>query len=87
MNEVVVKGAALAAWKAEHGGPLADLMEPYDNRPRGSEKNLRRPTSVRCLASVNITECWNKCENLRSARTLHEAQRAAKKLAQSVRHI
>ena len=55
VNEVVVKGAALAAWKAEHGGPLADLMEPYDNRTRGSEKNLRRPTSARCLASVNIT--------------------------------
>ena len=54
-NEVVEKGAALAAWRAEHSGPLADLIEQYDNRTIGSDMIFKRPASVRCLASVNMT--------------------------------
>ena len=67
VNELVVKGAALAAWQAEMGSPLADLMEPYDVRTRGASTNLKKPTSARCTASVNMTECWNKSEALRNA--------------------
>ena len=86
VNQVVVKGSALAAWKAENGGPLADLLEPHDDRTRGSSNNLRRPTSVRCLAAVNMAASWNNSASLREAKTLHAAKRAANRLALQVRH-
>ena len=87
VNQVVVKGSALAAWKAENGGPLADLLEPHDGRTRGSSNNLRRPTSVRCQAAVNMAASWNNSAGLREAKTLIEAKRAANRLALKVRHI
>ena len=87
VNELVVKGAALAAWRAENGGPLADLLEAHDDRTRNSAQNQRKPTSARCVAAVNMSTCWNSSEALRKAKSLSEAKKAAKRLANSVRHL
>ena len=87
LNELVVKQAAVAAWKAVNGGALHDLLHPYDERTRGHLRNLRRASSNRCLAAVNMADVWNASEQLRSATTLTQAKTAAKKFASSVRHI
>ena len=87
VNELTVKGAALAAWRAENGGPLADLLEAHDDRTRNSAQNQRKPTSARCVAAVNMSTCWNSSEALRKAKSLSEAKKAAKRLANSVRHL
>ena len=87
LNELVVKQAAVAAWKAVKGGALQDLLQHYDDRTRGHLRNLRRASSNRCLAAVNMADVWNASEQLRSATTLTQAKTAAKKFASSVRHI
>ena len=87
LNEIVVKQAAVAAWKAVEGGALHDLLLPYDDRTRGHQRNLKRPSSIRCVAASNMADVWNASEQLRSATTLTQAKTAAKKLASTVRHI
>ena len=87
VNKVVVKGSAPNAWKAVHGGPLAELIEPFDDRTRGSLFHKRKPVSSTCLASKNMSAAWNSSERLRSAKTLPEVRRAAKALAQTTRHL
>ena len=87
VNQIVVKGAALAAWKAQNGGPLADLLEDFDGRTRGCANNLTKPASSRCIAAKNLADVWNHCEALRQAKTIHEAKREAAKLATKVRHL
>ena len=76
-----------AAWKAENGGPLRDMLQPYDSRTRSADlHNLRKPSSTRCLAARNMSEAWNFSKELREAKTLPEAKRVASKLAHMVRH-
>ena len=87
LNEIVVKQAAVAAWKAANGGALQDLLQPFDSRSRGSSLNLRRPSSTRCIAAYNMADTWNASEQLRAAKTLTQAKTAAKKFASAVRHI
>ena len=87
LNEIVVKQAAVAAWKAVRGGALNDLLQVYDDRTRGHLMNLRRPSSNRCIAAVNMADVWNASEHLRSATTLTQAKTAAKKFASTARHI
>ena len=86
LNEIVVRQAALNAWKAVNGGTLAEFLQPYDSRTRGAENNLRRPVSWRCRATANMANCWNSYEPLRIAKTIGEARTAARKLANVVRH-
>ena len=87
LNQITVKGSALNAWKAENGGPLRDMLQPYDSRTRSADlHNLRKPTSTRCLAARNMSEAWNFSKELREAKTLPEAKRVASKLAHMVRH-
>ena len=45
INEIVVRQSALASWKASQGGALQDLLQPYDDRTRGSSSNLKKPIS------------------------------------------
>ena len=40
LNELVVKQAAVAAWKAVKGGALHDLLQQYDDCTRGHLRNL-----------------------------------------------
>ena len=42
LNGLVVKQAAVAAWKAVKGRALHDLLQLYDDRTGGHLKNLRR---------------------------------------------
>ena len=86
LNQIVVKQSAISAWRSQNGGPLDDILELYDDRTRGAANNWRRPASTRCVSSCNMASSWNASQDLREAKTLAEAKRAAKKLAQSVRH-
>ena len=86
INEIVVRQSALASWKASQGGALQDLLQPYDDRTRGSSSNLRKPISQRCTAAKNMCTTWNASCSLREAKSLAEARRAARELAKSVRH-
>ena len=87
LNEIVVRQSCVAAWKAEQGGPLNDALEVFDDRTRGSSDNMRRAASARCKPACNMASAWNASESLRLAKTLQQAQTAAKKLARSVRHL
>ena len=87
LNEIVVRQSCVAAWKAEQGGPLNDALEVFDDRTRGSSDNMRRAASARCKPACNMASAWNASESLRLAKTLQQAQTAAKKLARSVRHF
>ena len=87
LNEVVTKQSAISAWRSQNGGPLDDILAPYDERTRGASLKWKRPVSTRCVAARNLTLTWNSSEELRSAQTLNQAKVAAKKLAQSVRDL
>ena len=87
LNEIITKQAAISAWRSQNGGPLHDILMPYDERTRGSSENRIRPVSTRCVASRNLAHTWNASEELRNAKTLSEAKLAAKKLAQTVRNL
>ena len=87
LNEIVVRQSSVAAWKAEQGGPLKDALVAFDDRTRGSSLDLRRAASARCNPACNMALAWNASESIRLAKTLQQAQTAAKKLARSVRHF
>ena len=86
VNEIVIRQSSVAAWKADRGGALHDVLESYDCRTRGSADNLKRPKSERCLAANNMARTWNSSEALRRATTLAEARLVAKKMAKEARH-
>ena len=87
INEIVVRQSAVASWKATQGGALKELLQPYDDRTRGSSSNMRKPISQRCTAAKNMCLTWNASSSLREAKSLPEARRAARELAKSVRHM
>lgn len=72
LNELVVRGAALAAWKASRGSVLAHLLTSYDDRSRANRVGLLRPCTVNNIVAVNMAACL-------------EAKRAAHKLASECR--
>ena len=48
VNQVVVRQAAVAAWKSTNGGTIQEVLELYDNsQDKGSSKDMRKPTSQR----------------------------------------
>ena len=87
LNEIVVRQAAVASWKAARGGALEEVLESYDNRTRGSARNLRRPISQRCTGALNMANTWNASHTLREAKTISQAKRAARELAKTARHF
>ena len=87
LNEVVTKQSAISAWRSQNGGPLDDILVPFDERTRGASLKWKRPVSTRCVAARNLSLTWNASEELRSAQTINHAKVAAKKLSQSVRYL
>ena len=87
LNQLVAKQAAVCAWRSQNGGPLDDILEPFDDRTRGSSLEKRKPASARCIASNNLAKVWNASKELREASTLSKAKLAAKKFSESVRHF
>jgi len=87
LNQLIAKQAAVSAWRSQNGGPLADLLEPYDDRTRGAAQEKRKPASARCIAANNLSLVWNASKELREAATLEKARQAAHKFAESVRHF
>ena len=75
------------AWKSQNGGPLNDILVPYDDRTRKCAESWRKPTSTRCVAASNMAKAWNASPLLREAKSLTEAKSAAKKLAEEARHL
>ena len=87
LNEIVTKQAVVSAWRSQNGGPLEDILEPFDNRTRGAALEKRKPASTRCVSARNMALVWNASTELREAKTLHAAKLAAQKYAESVRHF
>ena len=87
LNQIVAKQAAMNAWKSQNGGPLNDILVPYDDRTRKCAESWRKPTSTRCVAASNMAKAWNASPLLREAKSLTEAKSAAKKLAEEARHL
>ena len=89
LNEIGVRQAALAAWKAEQDprGPLANILISPDDRTRSAAEGQRRPASTRSIAATNMCTAWNKDANLRAASTMGEARRAAMNLAKECRFL
>ena len=87
VNEIVVKQAALAAWKAEkRESPLGQFLCPCDTRTRCATDNIRRPAN-NSIAVRNMAAVWNESELLRTASTRGDAIRAARALARTFRHV
>ena len=87
VNQIIVRQSALSAWKAVNGGAMEEVLQSYDSRTRGAVNNLKRPVAHGCIATSNMATTWNVSQPLREAKTLGEARAAARKLAESVRHI
>ena len=87
LNQLVAKQAAVCAWRSQNGGPLDDILEPFDERTRGSSLEKRKPASARCVASNNLALCWNASKDLREASTLPKAKLAAQKFSETIRHF
>ena len=87
LNQLIAKQAAVSAWRSQNGGPLDDLLEPFDDRTRGATQEKRKPASARSIASKNLSLVWNASKELREASSLEKARQAAHKFAESVRHF
>ena len=66
---------------------LGKIISQQQQQQQHKRRFGLRPSSARCLTAVNLAACWNKSEALRDAMILSKANGAAKKLAQSVRHL
>ena len=86
VNEIVVRQAAVAAWKATNGSALEEVLEMHDSRTRGSSQDMRKPISQRCLPASNMSTVWNSSETLRKATTLSQARSVARHIAKEHRH-
>ena len=69
------------------GGPLDDLLEPYNDRTKSAALEKRKPASARCIAANNLSLVWNASKELRETSSLEKARQAAHKFAESVRHF
>ena len=95
VNRLAIKAAALETWKAlrvlngPHGtpGPYGSLILDESDKAesmvtRAKEAGLVKPPScsVNCLLKVSY-QLWNTCPNLRAAKTLKAAKKAASDIA------
>jgi len=88
LNEVVVRGAAMAAWRAARtDGPLRCLVSHHDPRTRAAAGELIKPCCAHSTAGTNMASCWNRSPALRAATTQHAARTAARRLAGSMRAL
>ena len=89
LNEIVIRQSAIAAWKAINvkGAPLSLVLQALDSRTRGGQQGLVNPVSPRCTAASNMAIVWNKSQALRSAKTLQEAQKVAKKISKTLKDM
>ena len=83
-NEIIVKRAAVEAWKAMNGGALKKLLEQPSSSTRATNMGLVRARND-SIASINMRDCWNASPALREAKTIGAAKRAAHLLASEVR--
>ncbi len=88
LNEVVVRQSAMQAWAAVNvqGHPLSNLLVDPDSRTRDGTEGLKRPTSVKSIAALNMANVWNSSPRLRAADTVYAARMMATKLANEARH-
>ena len=86
LNEIIVKRAALEAWKAFNGGILSTQLIRSAQTSRNAANDIVRP-KTQSIADRNLANCWNASPQLRSAKTKGEAQRAAAKLASESRFL
>ena len=86
LNQLVIRAAAMAAWKACRGGPLSHLLLSHSARSRGASNNLRSAAD-NSICARNMALCWNACEDLRRANTHHSAKVAARKLGVTYRRL
>ena len=89
VNELVVRQAAVAAWKAvrTEGCPLSQVLADPDRRTRSATSEVKKPISANCVAACNLASTWNASIALREAPTLAVAKKAAKTLASKSRDI
>ena len=83
-NEIIVNRAAVEAWKAMKGGALQILLESPSSSTRATNLGLVRSRND-SLACTNMRDCWNASPELREAKTIGAAKKAAKSLASRVR--
>ena len=86
INQLVIRGAATAAWTAANGGPLRHLLLLPDGRTRAAAASLFKPAAS-STAAANMAACWQASEDLRNAKTNTAARIAANKLAKSLRFV
>ena len=83
-NEIIVKRAAVEAWKAVHGGALKSLLTFPSSSTRATSSGLVRAAN-NSVVCINMRNCWNASSKLRAATTLSAAKSAAQSLASEVR--
>ncbi|QQP49644.1 Putative RNA-directed DNA polymerase from transposon BS, partial [Caligus rogercresseyi] len=89
VNEILVKQAAISAWKAMNvdSCPLERILECFDERTRSATICLKKPVSTNCVAAVNLSKAWSLSKPLREACTLSSARRVAKTMAELSRSL
>ena len=83
LNEIVVLGAAMAAWKAGNGGALSKLLLNHSSSSRAAAQDLRRPENM-SFAARKLALCRNNLKDLRKASTRDQARRVAHKMAMRI---
>ena len=86
INEIVVKRSALEAWKSMNGGALKQALIPTGSTTRAASEGLvtSRTTSI---PDTNMKRCWNLCPELRKAKSLNQARKAARKFGSEARNL
>ena len=69
-----------------NGGALKHALLSVSSTTRAAAEGLvtSRTTSI---PDTNMKRCWNLCPELRAAKTLSQARKAAKKLGSEVRNL
>lgn len=86
LNEIVVKRAAVEAWKAVNGGALKQALIPVSSSTRHATQGLMK-ARTNSIPDTNMKRCWNYSTELREARSLNEARKVAKKLGTEARNL
>ena len=79
-NEIVIRGAAMAAWSAANGNNLRSLLVSPDSRTRAASASLLKEIAP-SYAAQNMSMCWEASEELRAASGRNGAKAAARRLA------
>ena len=86
LNQIVIRAAALAAWKAINNGTLGHLLLRHSDRSRAAANDLRTAADS-SIAARNMAACWNHSPELRSAKSFLSAKTVAHKMAASLRRL